>query len=97
MCYIKCNKKVNNFVTFKSSNIKGGVTLDWLNAVKDVGFNIVCLMAMAYYIYITDEKNRKERIEESQRHQEETKSLQEAINNNTIVMNKLLDRMESDK
>lgn len=29
-------------------------------------------------------------------HQEETKSLQEAINNNTIVMNKLLDRMESE-
>ena len=43
--------------------------MDWVNAVKDVGFNIVCLMAMAYYIYITDEKNRKERIEESQRPQ----------------------------
>lgn len=70
--------------------------MDWLNAVKDVGFNAVCLMAMAYYIYITDEKNRTERIEESQRHQEETKSLQEAINNNTIVMNKLLDRLESE-
>ncbi len=70
--------------------------MDWVNAVKDVGFNIVCLMAMAYYIYITDEKNRKERIEESQRHQEETKSLQDAINNNTIVMNKLLDRLESE-
>lgn len=69
--------------------------MDWVNAVKDVGFNIVCLMAMAYYIYITDEKNRKERIEEAQRHQEETKSLQEAINNNTVVMNKLLDRLES--
>lgn len=70
--------------------------MPWLNAVKEVGFNIVCLIGMAYYIYTTDEKNRKERIEESKRHQEETKSLQEAINNNTIVMTKLLDRMESD-
>ena len=82
---------------FNFSNQCGGEVLDWLNAVKDIGFNIVCLMAMAYYIYITDEKNRNERIEESQRHQEETKSLQEAINNNTVVMNKLLDRMESGK
>lgn len=71
--------------------------MDWLTAVKDLGFNIVCLMAMAYYIYMTDEKNRKERIDESQRHQEETKSLQEAINNNTLVINKLLERMESEK
>ena len=70
--------------------------MDWLNAVKDVGFNIVCLMAMAYYIYITDEKNRKERIEESQRHKEETKSLKDAINNNTNVMNKLLYRLEGE-
>ena len=66
----------------------------WLNAIKEVGFNIVCLMGMAYFIYVTDEKNRKERLEESQRHQEETKALQEAINNNTLVMTKLLDRME---
>lgn len=71
--------------------------MDWLTAIKDLGFNIVCLMAMAYYIYMTDEKNRKERIDESQRHQEETKSLQEAINNNTLVINKLLERMESEK
>jgi hypothetical protein len=54
-------------------------------------------MGMAYFIYVTDEKNRKERLEESQRHQEETKALQEAINNNTLVMTKLLDRMESEK
>lgn len=71
--------------------------VDWVNIIQNFGFNVACLCAMGYYIYVTDEKNRNERIEESKRHQDETKSLQEAINNNTVVMNKLLTRLECDE
>ena len=54
-----------------------------LQAVSTVGFPIVMCGVMFYYMQKNDE-----------RHQEEVSGLRDAINNNTIVMNKVLERLE---
>ena len=53
--------------------------------IGSLGFPIVACVAMGIYIkHLTKE------------HKEETDKLAEAIQNNTIVMNKILDRLERD-
>lgn len=57
-----------------------------LQAVSTVGFPIVMCGVMFYYMQKNDE-----------RHQEEVSGLRDAINNNTIVMNKVLERLEHEE
>lgn len=56
---------------------------DILNAITTVGFPIVACSACFWYI----NKSGKE-------HKEEIDKLSEALNNNTIVMQKLVDKLE---
>lgn len=59
---------------------------DILTAICTVGFPIVAYGALFWYI------NKKD-IE----HKEETEKLTEAINNNTIAMTKLIERVGNDE
>lgn len=67
-----------------------------LDAVSVVGFPIVmCLVFMYYVKYLTDKNSEQiERI--TQQHREETKELTKAVENNTLVVTQLLDRMGKD-
>ena len=56
---------------------------DILTAVSTVGFPIVAYGGLFWYI------NKSE-----QAHRDEVNKLSEAVNNNTVVMQKLLDRCE---
>lgn len=62
-----------------------------LSAISTVGFPIVCCIAMALYVkYITD-KNREEVAELNLQHKQEMGEVTKAIQNNTLVMQKLTD------
>ena len=62
--------------------------------ITTVGFLIVMCGAMGYYVkYVTDQ-NRADMISERKDHQEEVKAMTEAINNNTLAIQKLTDYME---
>lgn len=62
--------------------------------VSTVGFPITCCLLMGYfYKYITD-KDREERQELNERHNAEMKEITTALNNNTIVIQKLCDRLD---
>lgn len=62
-----------------------------LSAISTVGFPIVCCIAMALYVkYITD-KNREEVAELNLQHKQEIGEVTKAIQNNTLVMQKLTD------
>ena len=62
--------------------------------ITTVGFPIVMCGAMGYYVkYVTDQ-NRLDMISERKDHQEEVKAMTEAINNNTLAIQKLTDYME---
>lgn len=79
---------------------------DLVQIISTVGFPIACCIAMGYFFkYITD-KDRDERVrlsdlhkEEMQelnaQHKEEMKEITEAINNNTLAIQKLCERMEN--
>lgn len=59
---------------------------DILTAICTVGFPIVAYGALFWYI------NKKDK-----EHKEETEKLTEAINNNTIVITKLIDKVGKDE
>ena len=60
--------------------------MDWnviLQSISTVGFPIVMCIILFLHLQKTNEK-----------HAEEIAGLRDAINNNTVVMNKVLDKME---
>lgn len=67
---------------------------DVVSIISAVGFPIVCCGAMGWYVkYITDQNNK--RIDSLQeQHRTENNNVVEAINNNTIALTKLCERME---
>lgn len=67
--------------------------MDWIQIVSTLGFPIVMCGAMAWYVkYITDQNNL--RIDNlNKTHNEEVTSIKDALNNNTLVLQKLIDKM----
>lgn len=56
-----------------------------MQLVSTLGFPICCCLALMWYVkYVTD------------KHTEEIKQLTEAINNNTIVVTKLCEKVDKD-
>ena len=64
-----------------------------VSAVATLGFPIVCCGAMMYYVkYITD-KNRDEVARLNNDHKEEMNQVTEALNNNTLAIQRLCDKL----
>lgn len=71
-------------------NTQGIVTL-----IQSVGFPIVMCGLMAWYVkYITD-KNREQITAEREAHKEEMNEVVKAINNNTIVIERLIAKLDA--
>lgn len=66
---------------------------DVLTAVTTVGFPIVCCGAMMYYVKYTTDKHREEIETLNTQHKDEMKEVTNAINNNTLALQKLCDKM----
>lgn len=69
-----------------------------IGAVASVGFPIVCCVAMMYYVkYLTD-KHIEETKELNKQHSDEMATfkdeVKEALNNNTIAITKLCEKLE---
>ena len=58
--------------------------------ISQFGFPIGISIILMWYIYRTNEEQKKER----DNHKQEIDKLSEAVNNNTLVMQKLIDRLE---
>lgn len=63
-------------------------------AIGSLGFPIVACCAMAYFFAKVNENYRTDIKEMTTSHRAEIDKLTEAINNNTIVIQKLIDKME---
>lgn len=68
---------------------------DVLTAVQTVGFPIVCCIGLGYYVKYMTDKNNDEINKINELHREEMKSLAEALNNNTIALTRLCEKMDS--
>lgn len=68
-----------------------GYEMDFITIIQSFGFPIAACAAMAWYVkYITDENNK--RLDDLNRdHKEEVQSLSEALQNNTLALQKLTD------
>lgn len=77
-------------VQLLTSTVNPTTTSAILQAISSVGFPIVMCIVMFWYIQKVEERHRQE-IESLRNAINETKS---AINNNTVVMNRVLDKME---
>ena len=64
-----------------------------LTAVTTVGFPIVCCGAMMYYVKYTTDKHREEIETLNTQHRDEMKEVTNAVNNNTLALQKLCDKM----
>lgn len=66
-----------------------------ITLIQSVGFPIVMCGLMAWYVkYITD-KNREQITAEREAHKEEMNEVVKAINNNTIVIERLIAKLEA--
>lgn len=66
-----------------------------ITLIQSVGFPIVMCGLMAWYVkYITD-KNREQITAERAAHKEEMNEVVKAINNNTIVIERLIAKLEA--
>ena len=76
---------------------RGGDRMDiqgLLQAVSTVGFPIVCCGAMMWYVKYSTDQNRQEISRLNDQHKEEMEDVTQAVNNNTIALQKLCDMLQ---
>lgn len=64
--------------------------------ISAVGFPIVAAVGCAYFVKWQYEQNQKQIDEMRKEHKEETAKMTEAINNNTLVIQKLIDKLDKE-
>lgn len=65
-----------------------------VSIVQALGFPIVMCGVMAWFVYFMYNKNRDDMNILRETHSQETSELRTAIENNTLVMQKLIDKLD---
>ena len=63
--------------------------------ISSLGFPIFCCLCLGWWIKSTTESFNKQLEDTRKDHKEEIKSLKESLDNNTLVLTKVLDRLEN--
>ena len=69
---------------------------DIVNIISSMGFPIAMCVLMCYYIKYTQDNYRKDINDLNEKHKEESTKLVQAINNNTIVIKELSERLNKE-
>lgn len=69
--------------------------MDWVQLISTVGFPIVACLGMGYFVKYQMDANNTEVAEMRKEHKEEVAKMTEAIQNNTLVVQKLIDKFDS--
>ena len=64
--------------------------------ISSIGFQIAMCVLMCYYIKYTQDNYRTDINSLNEKHKEETTNLVQAINNNTLVIKELSERLNSE-
>lgn len=64
--------------------------------ISTIGFPIVCFLMCGYYVKYREDKNDEKFDKLNAQHDEETKRMTDALNNNTIAIQKLTDKLGGD-
>lgn len=68
---------------------------DVVTLIQTVGFPIVMCGLMAWYVKYISDKNREQITAEREAHKEEMNEVVKAINNNTVVIEKLIAKLDA--
>lgn len=75
--------------------------MDWATLIGSYAFPIVACVAMAWYCKDTSDKNREDTKELNKQHSEEMMAFKDeikvALNNNTIALTKLCEKLDKDE
>lgn len=71
--------------------------MDILTLIGQYAFPIVACVAMAWYVKDQGDKNREQLKDIRNEHSAEMKEVTNAVNNNTLVIQRLVDFMEEKK
>lgn len=71
--------------------------MDILTLIGQYAFPIVACVAMAWYVKDQGDKNREQLKDLRNEHTAEMKEVTNAVNNNTLVIQRLVDFMEEKK
>lgn len=71
--------------------------MDILTLIGQYAFPIVACIAMGWYVKDQGDKNREQLKDVMEQHREEMKEVTNAVNNNTLVIQRLVDIMEEKK
>lgn len=68
-----------------------------LNTISDiistVGFPIVCFIMCGWYVKYREDKNDEKFDKLNSQHDEESRRMTDAVNNNTVALQKLTDKL----
>ena len=68
---------------------------DVAQLITSLGFPIVACLGLAWYVKYQTDNNAKEVKEMRQEHQDEINKVTEALNNNTIALQRLCDKFDN--
>ena len=63
--------------------------------ISSLGFPIVACVCMGWFVKYSTDQHNADMKEEREAHSAEVKQITEAINNNTIVMERLIDKLDN--
>lgn len=63
------------------------------NLVSTVGFPIVCFLMCGWYVKYREDKNDEKVEKINTQHDEENRRMVDAVNNNTLALQKLTDKL----
>jgi len=66
-----------------------------VTVISSVGFPIVACIGLGWYVKYQTDNNNKEVSEMRREHQEEITKVTDALNNNTLALQKLCDRLDT--
>lgn len=67
-----------------------------LDAVSVVGFPIVMCLIFIYYVKYLNDTNRDQINQLQEQHRQETSELTKAVENNTLALTRLLDKLDKE-
>lgn len=71
-------------------------TASIIQVIGTVGFPIVACGGMAWYVKYMTDKEREERVKMNEQHKQEISEVTAAVNNNTLALQRLCDKLDSE-
>ena len=69
---------------------------DIISIISAVGFPIVAAVGCGYFVKWQYEQNQKQNDEMRKEHKEEVAKMTEALNNNTLALQRLIDKLDKE-